>query len=119
MTSPYSATLRKLLNSVEGAVAVGFADYDGESIQFEGELEDDAHRLHLAYQGIVLHHLQAVHLLLQESLTRISSRYQNLHVIIQPLQSGYFLVLTLRPNSNLYRAGHCLEQAAHELNQDL
>lgn len=119
MTSPYSAALRKLLDSVDGAVAAGFADYDGESVQFEGALGDDTHRLHLAYQGIVLHHLQSVHQLLGETPTRISSRYQNLHVIIQPLKAGYFIVLTLNLNSNLYRAGHCLEQTAEEFNQDL
>ena len=119
MTSSYSATLRKLLDTVDGAVAAGFADYDGESVQFEGALDGDTHRLHLAYQGIVLHHLQSVHRLLGETPARICSRYQNLHVIIQPLKSGYFIALTLKPNSNLYLAGRCLEQTAHEFNQDL
>ena len=119
MTSPYSATLRKLLDAVTGAIAAGFADYDGECVQCEGALDADTHRLHLAYQGIVLHRLQSVHQPLSESPTRISSRYQNLHVIIQPLKSGYFIVLTLKPNSNLYQAVHYLEQTAQELNQDL
>ena len=119
MTSPYSATLRKLLDSVDGAVAVGFADYEGESVQLEGALGDDVHRLHLAYQGIVLHHLQSLHQQFDETPTRITSRYENLHVMIQPLKSGYFVVLTLKPNSNLYRARCCLEQIARELNQDL
>lgn len=119
MTSPYSATLKKLLDSVKGAVAVGFADYDGESVQFEGALDDDSHRLLLAYQGIVLHHLQSVHQLLGETPTRLSSRYQNLHLIIQPLKSGYFIVLTLKPNFDFHRAAYCLDQTAQEFNQDL
>jgi hypothetical protein len=119
LTSPYSAILRKLLHSVDGAVAVGFADYDGESVQIEGNLDADTHRLHLAYQGIVLHHLQSVHHVFGETPTRISSRYQNLHVILQALKSGYFLVLTLKPNSNLFQANQTLEQTAQELNQDL
>jgi len=119
LTSPYSAILRRLLHSVDGAIAVGFADYDGESVQIEGALDADTHRLHLAYQGIVLHHLQSVHHVLGETPTRISGRYQNLHVIIQALKSGYFIVLTLKPNSNLYQASHYLEQIAQELNQDL
>ena len=119
MTSPYSASLRNLLNAVDGAIAAGFADYDGESVQFEGAMDADTHRLHLAYQGIVLHHLQAVHQLLGDTPTRISSRYQNLHLIVQPLKSGYFIVLTLKPNSNLYQAFHHLEQTAQEFNQDL
>jgi hypothetical protein len=63
--------------------------------------------------------LQSVHQLLGETPTRIHSRYQNQHVMIQPLKSGYFIVLTLKPDSNLYRAGHRLEQTAREFNQDL
>lgn len=119
MTSPYSATLRRLLEAVDGAIAAGFADYDGECVQCEGALESDTHRLHLAYQGIVLHHLQSVHHPLGEIPTRISSRFQNLDVLIQPLKSGYFIVLTLKPNSNLYQAQRYLEQTAQELNLDL
>jgi len=119
LTTPYSTSLRKLLESVDGAVAAGFADYDGESVQIEGTLDRDTHRLHLAYQGIVLHQLQSVHQLLSETPTRISSHYRNLQVIIQPLKSGYFIVLTMKPNSNLYRACQCLEQTALEFNQDL
>jgi len=119
LTSPYSAPLRKLLDLVDGAIAAGFADYDGEAVQFEGALDADTHRLLLAYQGIVLHHLQSVHQLLCETPTRIHSRYQNQHVMIQPLKSGYFIVLTLKPNSNLYRAGHRLEQTAREFDPDL
>jgi hypothetical protein len=119
LTSPYSTPLRNLLDSVDGAVAAGFADYDGESVQCEGALDDHTHQLLLAYQGIVLHHLQSVHQPLGEIPTRIRSRYRNLHVIIHPLKSGYFIVLTLKPNSDFYRAQHCLEQTAQEFNQDL
>jgi hypothetical protein len=104
---------------VDGAIAAGFADYDGEAVQFEGALDTDTHRLHLAYQGIVLHHLQSVHQPLGETPTRVHSRYQNQHVMIQPLKSGYFIVLTLKPNSNLYQASQRLEQTAREFNQDL
>lgn len=119
MLSPYSAPLRALLDCVEGAVAVGFADYEGESVQFEGTFDEDAHRLHLAYQGIVLHQLQSIHQLLGEIPTRISVRYQRMHVLVQPLKSGYFIVLSLKKDSNLFRAARFLEQTAEEFNADL
>jgi len=104
---------------VDGAIAAGFADYEGECVHCEGALDNDTHRLHLAYQGIVLHHLQSVHHPLGEIPARISSRFENLNVLIQPLKSGYFIVLTLKPHSNLYRARYYLEQTAQELNPDL
>jgi hypothetical protein len=119
LSSPYSAPLRKLLDCVPGAIAAGFADYEGECIELEGGLQEDLHRLHLAYQGIVLHHLQSVHQALGETPARISSRYGNRHVIVQPLKSGYFVMLTLNLGANLFRAGQCLTLTAQELNQDL
>jgi hypothetical protein len=119
MTSPYSAILSRLLESVDGSVAVGFADYEGESVDIQGPFDEYLHRVHLAYQGIVLTRLQALHATLEEPLARIYCTYQNFQLVIQPLQSGYFLVLTLQRNSNLYQANKQLELAARELNQDL
>jgi hypothetical protein len=119
MNSPYSAILINLLDSVNGAVAVGFADYEGETIQLEGSFDGYAHKLHLACQGIVLHNLQAIHRQTGEAIFQISSIYQNFHVMIQPLIEGYLLVLTLQRGSNLYQASKRLALAARQLNQDL
>jgi hypothetical protein len=119
MTSSYSSILRELLESVDGAVAAGFADYEGETIQLEGDFDDYSHRLQLAYQEIVLHRLQDIHKRFHETLTQVRSAYWNYHVIVQPLCGGYFLVLTLSKGSNLHQAQRHLEQAAHKLNQDL
>lgn len=100
-------------------MAAGFADYDGESIQVEGTLNDYAHRLHLACQGLMLHNVQALHSSLGEVPTQIRSVFENFLVLVQPLHGGYFLVLTLEKDSNLYKAGKHLLQAAEKLNRDL
>ena len=119
MISPYSWILRNLLESVNGAVAVGFADYDGETVQLEGDFEDYSHRLNLACQGIVLHNLQAFHRQFGETPICINIIYQDFRLLIHPLRSGYYLVLTLKRNSNLHQAARHLERVAEELNQDL
>lgn len=119
MASPYLTLLKQLLESVDGALAAGFADYEGETVELAGSLEDYPHRLHLAYQGIVLHKLQQAHNASAETPSRISLTCQKRSVVIQPLKSGYYLVLTLARGASLHRAEWHLERTAQELNPDL
>ncbi len=119
MASSYLTILEQLLKSVKGSLASGFADYEGETVEMAGSLDDYPHRLHLAYQGIILHKLQQVHSTCGEAPSRITLTFQNRHVVIQPLKSGYYLVLTLERGANLYKAGRNLERTAQELNRDI
>ncbi len=119
MSSPYSSVLRRLIDRVDGGLAAGFADYEGETVQIEGSLEDYAHRLHLAVQGIMLHSLQSIRQAPADAPRLITSCYQKLRVIVRPLKGGYYLVLTLKRDSNLYQARLMLESAAEELDEDL
>jgi len=119
LVSPYSPLLTKLLNSVEGGLAVGFADYEGETIDLVGEIDDYRHRLHLAYQGILLQKLRCLLSQTQEFPNRVVFGCESTWIVIQPLKSSYFLVLTLQKNSCVSRASRILEEAAHELNLDL
>lgn len=114
---PYTSVLKRLLERVEGAVGVGFVDHDGETIHLEGRLEDYAHRLHLAYLGILAQNLKEIHQ--EESLSWLISAYQRLTVVVKPLKNAYFLALTLEHRKDLYKALKHLEEAAQELNQEL
>jgi predicted regulator of Ras-like GTPase activity (Roadblock/LC7/MglB family) len=119
MTSPYSAILNQLLESVEGASGAGFADCEGETVELAGSLEDYAHRLLLAYQSIVVHQLQAIHSGLADVPSQITITTQNRHLLIRPLKGGYFLVLTLTRGADLYQGRQQLEQTGQLLNRDL
>jgi len=114
---PYTHILKRLLESVEGAVGVGFVDQEGETIQLEGQLEDYSHRLHLAYQGILVDSLKEIHQ--KESLSWLISVHQRVTIVVQPLKNAYFLVLTLEHRKDLHKALKRLEEAAQELNQEL
>jgi hypothetical protein len=116
---PYSRLLKRILENVEGAVGVGFVDYEGETVQLAGRLQDYAHRVHLAHQSILLQNVSRIHQKYQESLSLLTCVCQDLTWVIKPLKSGYCLVVTLNHRKNLSKAAHYLEEAARELNQEL
>jgi len=116
---PYQSILKTLLESVDGSVGVGFVDYDGETVQLAGQFEDFAHRVHLAYQGIFLESLKSFHQQLLGVPLSLVCVYQNLTLVIKPLKSGYFLVLTLTHRKQLAKALRATEEAAAQLNRDL
>ncbi|MEW5975523.1 MAG: hypothetical protein AB1898_06920 [Acidobacteriota bacterium] len=115
--SAYSSILQHILRQVEGAVAVGFADYEGETVQIEGRLEDYRHRLLLAYQGILFHNLAEQHA--GESMQSITAVYEDLTTVIKPLRRGYFLLLTLDSRKNLFQADGWLNWGAEQVNPDI
>lgn len=116
---PYKDILKRLLERTEGATGAGFVASDGETVQLEGQLDDFAHRLHLAYQGILLQALSNIHGNPKANLQVVLSIHQNYTIAVKPLADGYFLVLTLQRGKNLYQAVRYLEQAAEELNREL
>jgi len=116
---PYREILKRLIERIEGATGAGFVAEDGETVQLEGQLDDFAHRLHLAHQGILLQALSHIHKNPKANLRLVLSVHQDDTVAVKPLAGGYFLVLTLKRGKNLHKALHYLEQAAEELNQEL
>jgi hypothetical protein len=116
---PYRDVLKRLVEKIEGAIGVGFVAQDGEAVQLEGQLDDFAHRLHLAYQGILLQDLSHIHRNPKTKLRLVLSIHQDYTVAIKPLLDDYFLVLTLKHRRSLHKALRHLEQAAEELNQEL
>jgi hypothetical protein len=116
---PYSRLLKRILENVEGTVGVGFVDYEGETVQLAGQLEDYAHRVHLACQNIFIRNVSRIHERYQDSLSLVTCVYQDLTLAIKPLKGGYCLVVTLNHKRNLSKAVHYLEEAARELNQEL
>ena len=116
---PYKRILQDLLGKIGGAIGAGFVASDGETVQLEGRLDDFTHRLHLAYQGILLQALNSIHENPKAKLQTIVTIHQNHTIAIKPPTDGYFLVLTLERGKNLHRVLRCLEQAAEELNREL
>ena len=115
----YRDILRRLLHNIENATGAGLVAQDGEAVQLEGQIDDFTHRLHLAYQGILLQVLSDIHKGPKANLRLVLSIHQDYTVAVKPLADGYFLVLTLKGRKNAQKALRYLEQAAGELNQEL
>ena len=116
---PYQSILKTLLEGIDGAVGAGFVDNEGETVQLTGQFEDYAHRVHLAYQGIFLEKLKSIHRQHLGVPLSLVCVYENLTVVIKPLKSSYFLVLTLAHRKQLAKALQAAEEAAVHLNFDL
>jgi len=115
----YTDILKRLLVETEGAIGVGFVAHDGEAVQVEGPFEDYPHRLHLAYQGILLQSLGQIQKIPHTGVRFVLSVHENFVVVLKPLTGGYFLVLTLKHRKHLHQALRHLEEAAQILNQEL
>lgn len=116
---PYVDILKTLLEKIDGCVGAGFVDYEGEAVQLHGKLENYSHRLHLAYQGILLNQIHEIHQSQIKSLKYITTIHKNRCSILKPLKCGYYLVLTLSSCKHLFKALQHIEEVAHELNQDI
>lgn len=114
---PYLRILSTLLESIPGSAGTGFVDQEGETVQMVGELDNYAHRVHLACQGILLEQARKLHA--SEEIASVICIHENLVWIICPLLHGYCLVLTLRNKRRISQAMRHLKEAARQINADL
>ncbi len=116
---PYLSLLKKLLEQAEGAVGAGFADYEGETVQLAGQLDDFEHRVLLAWQGILLEDIKKIHQTYLSPPEMVILKYQHRTLLIKPLKDSYYLVLTLAHAKYLSKAIQCLKDMARALELDM
>ena len=116
---PFQALLDRLVGSVEGAQGAVMMDASGEVV-FEAGDGDERHRLIGAYQGIALMRLKSADGRCEIGGVRhVYCRYSDGHVILWPLNAGYYLVMSLAPGANvgqaLFRSAETRERLDAEL----
>lgn len=114
---PFSKILNQLLEKVPGSVGAGFVAEDGETVQVAGLLEGYAHRVHLAYQRILLD--RANETSASGSTQLIICVYGQFSWIIHPLNQGYCLVLTLKDRGKIFQAVSPIKETALAINAEL
>jgi hypothetical protein len=114
---PFSKTLNHLLEAVPGCVGAGFVADDGETVQVVGPLEGYAHRVHLAYQRILLNRASETNS--SGSAPLIICVYEHFSWIIYPLNQGYCLVLTLKDRVQIFPAISHMKETALAINAEL
>jgi hypothetical protein len=114
---PFSRILTHLLNTVPGCVGTGFVADDGETVQIAGSLESYIHRVHLACQRILLERVRVLDD--TDSPDHLICMLDNYCWVIQPLEQGYCLVLTLDARHRVFQAIPEIKKAATLINSDL
>ena len=116
---PYLRLLEDLMRRVPGAQGALLLDATGEVVVEVGA-RDHRHRLIGAYQGIALATVQrasARHAV--GPIRHIHCRYAWGHVILRPLRDGYYLVLSLAPDSKVGRGIYCSGSTQDKINAEL
>jgi len=98
-------------------VGAGFVADDGETVQIAGVLESYAHRVHLACQQILLERVRGLNG--TDSPEHLICMLGNYCWVIQPLEQGYCLVLTLEAPHRVFKAIPEIKKAAVLINSDL
>lgn len=116
---PYQSLLDDLLRSVDGAQGAVLLDSEGEVV-VESGARDFRHRLIGAYQGIAL---TIAHRTLGSYATsgirHVLCRYAWGIVLLRPLREGYYLILSLRPDTRVWVGLHRSELAGQKLDEHL
>jgi predicted regulator of Ras-like GTPase activity (Roadblock/LC7/MglB family) len=116
---PYLVVLRRLLAAVAGCQAALLLDAQGEVVVEAGAI-DDRQRLIGAYQGIALSAAtRTISRYAIGLIDHLACRYTWGTVILRPLKDGYYLVVSLGPQSVLGRAVYHSAVAQEGLNSEL
>jgi predicted regulator of Ras-like GTPase activity (Roadblock/LC7/MglB family) len=90
-----------LVRSTDGALAALLLDSTGEVV-VEAGARDDRHRLIAVYQGILLSAARrALQSVAAGEIDYVLSRYEAGTVILRPLRDDYYVVVSLRPGSDV------------------
>jgi predicted regulator of Ras-like GTPase activity (Roadblock/LC7/MglB family) len=89
-------------------------------VAVESGSRDERHHLVGAYQGIALGEAQRTFGRHDGGPVReLSCRYEQGHVLLQPLKDGYYLVLVLGPEASIALGRHLLGPAQVRMTQEL
>jgi predicted regulator of Ras-like GTPase activity (Roadblock/LC7/MglB family) len=119
---PFRRILEELVERVPGARAAVLADWEGESVAAytSGEGTDYDIKFIGAHHGIILEHARKVLTELKLGQTQeLSFVQEKFHVLTAPVNSAYYVVLTLRPEAALARARFELRQALTRLKKEI
>jgi len=119
---PFRTILEELVEGVPGARAAVLADWEGESVAAytSGEGTDYDIKFIGAHHGIILEHARQVLTELKLGQAQeISFVQEQFQILTAPVNSEYYVVLTLSPESPLGRARFQLRQALTRLKKEM
>jgi predicted regulator of Ras-like GTPase activity (Roadblock/LC7/MglB family) len=102
---PFKTLLNSLVERVPGAQGAILADWEGESVEQVGIMDDYDLKVIGAHKGVILHNMrEVVDRLGNDELKEIVVTTKQAQTLILPVTKDYYLVLTLDRSDMLGRA---------------
>lgn len=102
---PFKTLLNSLVERVPGAQGAIIADWEGESVEQVGIMDDYDLKVIGAHKGVILHNMrEVVDRLGNDELKEIVVTTKEAQTLILPVTKDYYLVLTLDRSDMLGRA---------------
>ena len=120
MTSLFGEFLSELIQGVSGAVGAILQDWDGETVDYAGELDADELCIHAAQWGLMwrmvkyqFNHPQLK--MLREIVIQASTQ----KIIITSIFNDYYIVFILKKDSNLKEAQNRLASKIQVIKKEM
>lgn len=101
---PFKTLLKTLVERVPGAQGAIIADWEGESVEHVGIMDDYDLKVIGAHKGVILQNMREVVDRLGDDLKEIVITTRQAQTLIMPVTEDYYLVLTLDRSDMLGRA---------------
>lgn len=102
---PFKRLLTELVEEVPGALGAILADWEGESVDHAGQMDDYELKVVGAHKGVILQNLrEAVQRLENDEVEEVVVTTQKVQTLVLPVTQEYFLVLALKRGDLLGRA---------------
>ena len=112
----FQAILKNLVSSVEGAEGAIFLDVDGEAVQWYAKGDAERLKLRAAYTAVIVQSCRAVSKSTDlGQMLHLMLEYESARLLVQEVESGYFVVLELSTTANLGQALYRMQPAIARL----
>lgn len=101
---PFKTLLKTLVERVPGAQGAIIADWEGESVEHVGIMDDYDLKVIGAHKGVILQNMREVVDRLGDDLKEIVITTRQAQTLVMPVTEDYYLVLTIDRSDMLGRA---------------
>ena len=117
---PLKTILNELMSRIPGASGAIFADWEGESVEHVARQDSYELKVIGAHHGIILQNLRrATQTMGGDAVEDVVIGAERLNTVIVPVDSDYFLVLTLSKEQLLGPARRAARECAAKLRQEI
>ena len=119
---PFKLLLNTMLKRLPGAKGAIIADWEGESVDSFGIMDDYDLKVMAAHKGVLLHNIREVQERLGgDDLKEVVITTETMQMIVLPVTKDYYLVLALDKSDllgkALQEARSCIKGLHKEINQ--